>query len=307
MRALDACGAHGWGSAVGGGGSPTSLLGFEPETEFRGGLEALAEAQRWLAATSQRNPLSGVLIGWLAYDLGREFETLPERARTELPVEPVCLAGFRALYRYDPRRGRGEVVGSDAAAVARLRERLEDASPAGARCPDRQPPPLPPPRKRTSDAAFRRGVRAIQEWIRAGDVYQVNLSRRLDHAPLDHARLPLLYGALTAAAGAPFSAYLECGDVVVVSNSPERFLRVAGDRIETCPIKGTRPRGHSRELDAWLSKDLRNAPKDRAEHVMIVDLERNDLGRICHTGTVAVARMAQLCAFPTVFHLVSSV
>jgi para-aminobenzoate synthetase component 1 len=93
----------------------------------------------------------------------------------------------------------------------------------------------------------------------------------------------------------------------VLSNSPERFLRVLGDRIETCPIKGTRPRGRTAEEDAWLAKDLVNSEKDRAEHVMIVDLERNDLGRICRHGSVVVERMAELRSFPTVFHLVSSV
>jgi para-aminobenzoate synthetase component 1 len=138
-------------------------------------------------------------------------------------------------------------------------------------------------------------------------VYQVNLSRRLDLDPVPSSALPILYERLTAQAGAPFSAYLDSGDTVVLSNSPERFLRVLADRIETCPIKGTRPRGQTPEEDRQLAEELLHAEKDHAEHLMIVDLERNDLGRICRTGTVVVERMAELRPFPTVFHLVSSV
>ncbi len=303
---MEACGPRGWGSSIGGQGPGLHLLALAPEVEFRGGLEALDEARRWLDLARGDEPLAALLIGWLAYDLGRSFETLPTLCRDELPVPPVCLAGFRAVYRYDPEAKRAAVIGSDPRAVTRLAEAVCDA---GERVGSDvcQPPPPPQPRARSTDDEFRAGVRAIQSWIRAGDVYQVNLSRRLDLAPVPSATLPILYEELTAQAGAPFSAYLDSGDTVVLSNSPERFLRVVGERVETCPIKGTRPRGHTPEEDALLAKDLRHAEKDRAEHLMIVDLERSDLGRVCHTGTIEVQRMAELCRFPTVFHLVSSV
>ena len=305
-RALEACGPRGWGSSIGGRGRGLHLLALDPELELRGGLEALDEAQRWLEPRRGAEPLSALLIGWLAYDLGRSFERLPNLGRDEIPVPPVSLAGFRALYRYDPQRRRGAVVGSDPRAVTRLVERVREAGESIASAP-RQLPPMPRPRTRSTDDEFRAGVRAIQRWIRFGDVYQVNLSRRLDLTPVPASSLPILYGGLTARAGAPFSAYLDAGDTVVLSNSPERFLRVVEDRVETCPIKGTRPRGRSPEEDAWLAKDLVHAEKDRAEHLMIVDLERNDLGRVCHTGSVEVRRMAELQRLPTVFHLVSSV
>ena len=303
-RALEACGPYGWGTAPGGRGAGHQLLALEPALEFRGGLEALDEARSWLAGWRADEPLAALLIGWLSYDLGRAFEALPALAREELPTPPVCLAGFRAVYRYDRARRIGAVLGGDAQAVARLAERVREA------CEQARPRPLPAlpvPRLRSSDQAFREGIRAIQRWIRAGDVYQVNLSRRLDLEPVAAADLPFLYGRLTQRFGAPFSAYLDCGDTVVVSNSPERLLRVVGDRIETCPIKGTRPRGRTAEEDAWLAKDLLHSSKDHAEHLMIVDLERNDLGRVCHTGTVEVRRMAELQRLPTVFHLVSSI
>jgi para-aminobenzoate synthetase component 1 len=303
-RALDGCGPRAWGTAPGGRGRALNLLALDPELERAGGLDALEDARRWLNSWRADEPLAALLIGWLSYDLGREFESIPATGREEIPVPPVCLAGFRAVYVYDRTRSRGAVVGGDPRAVDRLAERVREAA---ERVGPGRSPRLPAPRPRSSDEDFRAGVRAIQRWIRCGDVYQVNLSRRLDLEPVEAACLPILYEQLTARAGAPFSAYLDTGDTVVLSNSPERFLRVLGDRIETCPIKGTRPRGRTPEEDAWLAKDLIHAEKDRAEHVMIVDLERNDLGRVCRTGTIQVRRMAELRRFPTVLHLVSSV
>jgi para-aminobenzoate synthetase component 1 len=150
-------------------------------------------------------------------------------------------------------------------------------------------------------------VEAIQAYIRAGDVYQVNLARRLDLVPVAAAALPALYAELTQASGAPFSSYVATGDAVILSNSPERFLRVVGRRVETCPIKGTRPRGRTPEEDLLLAKELQHSEKDRAEHLMIVDLERNDLGRVCEIGSVCVPRLGELRSYATVHHLVSSV
>jgi para-aminobenzoate synthetase component 1 len=220
-----------------------------------------------------------------------------------VPVPEVCLAGFRAAYRFDPASGSGEVAGSDAAAVTRTSERVNEAL-------DRRPRTFAgaaEARARTSDAGFRDGVRAIRAWIEAGDVYQVNLSRRLDFEAVARDALPSLYAALAERAPAPFGAYLDAGDFALLSNSPERFLRVVGRRVETCPIKGTRPRGATPAQDRRLARELTRAPKDRAEHLMIVDLERNDLGRVAEIGSVRVERLAALRSFSTVHHLVSSV
>jgi anthranilate/para-aminobenzoate synthase component I len=150
-------------------------------------------------------------------------------------------------------------------------------------------------------------VDAIRAWIGAGDVYQVNLSRRLESAPVSAHQARQLYAALCRESGAPFDALIDTGRVQVISNSPERFLRVERGEVETCPIKGTRPRGRTADEDRALARALCASPKDRAEHVMIVDLERNDLGRVCATGSVAVPRLAELRSFATVHHLVSSV
>ena len=116
-----------------------------------------------------------------------------------------------------------------------------------------------------------------------------------------------LYKRLRSINPAPFACYLGFEDVAVVSASPERFLRLQDDLVETRPIKGTRPRGKNPKQDDALADELLNSVKDRAENIMIVDLERNDLGRVCRYGSVKVTELAILEVFPTVFHLTSTV
>jgi para-aminobenzoate synthetase component 1 len=280
------------------------VLALDPEVELRGNLRALADAERWLDVSVRRDPCEALLIGSLSYDLVRHFTPLPSRAREEIAVPEVCLAGFRAVYRYDSATRTAEIVGSDAAALARLSERVEAAIASAPRPFARVGVPA---RARWSDAGFRDGVRAVLRWIEAGDVYQVNLSRRLDLDGVARATLPTLYAALAERSPAPFGAYLDARDFTLLSNSPERFLRVLGRGVETCPIKGTRPRGATPAEDRWLARELVSAAKDAAEHLMIVDLERNDLGRVSEIGSVRVSRLAALRSYPTVHHLVSSV
>ncbi len=302
-HALDAGAPEGWGTPPGGRGSGVSLLALDPEVELRGGAEVLDELRRWLRPTPDADPLAALAIGSLAYDLGREFERIPERIVCPPAEAPIYMGGFRAVYVWRGPRAGGEVVGSDARAVERLAELIRGALAA----PVPALPRLAGPCSVPPDRDFLDGVRAVRDWIRRGDVYQVNLSRRIELPRPDRAELARLYRALSAESPAPFSAYLDQGEVQLVSNSPERFLRVEGRRVESSPIKGTRRRGRTPEEDRWLAKDLLHAPKDRAEHVMIVDLERNDLGRICTTGSVRVERLAELRSFGNVHHLVSSV
>jgi para-aminobenzoate synthetase component 1 len=149
-------------------------------------------------------------------------------------------------------------------------------------------------------------VARVIEYVFAGDIFQANLSQRLE-APLVGTPLEL-YERLRSRNAAPFSAYLDCGDFVVASSSPERFLRVEPDgRVETRPIKGTRPRGLGPEHDAALARALAESDKDRAENVMIVDLLRNDLSRVCRPGSVRVPELFAIEHYATVHHLVSTV
>ena len=154
-------------------------------------------------------------------------------------------------------------------------------------------------------AGYEEAVSKVVEYIRAGDCYQVNLSQRL-LAPLREHPLDL-YGRLRKLNPAPFAAYFDLGDFQILSASPERFLKVENGEVETRPIKGTRPRGRTPEEDAALIADLISNPKDRAENVMIVDLLRNDLGRVCEYGSVRVPTVCEIETFQYVHHLVSEV
>jgi para-aminobenzoate synthetase component 1 len=157
-----------------------------------------------------------------------------------------------------------------------------------------------------SREGYEAAVRRTVEYIHAGDCFQVNLSQRL-LAPLREYPLEL-YGRLRELNPAPFSAYFDLGDFQILSASPERFLRVYPDgEVETRPIKGTRPRGRTPEEDAALIRDLANSPKDRAENVMIVDLLRNDIGKVCEYGSVRVPQVCEVETFRFVHHLVSEV
>jgi para-aminobenzoate synthetase component I len=149
-------------------------------------------------------------------------------------------------------------------------------------------------------------VARVREYVYAGDIFQANLSQRFD-APLDEPPWAL-YRRLRVRNPAPFAAYLDFPDAVVLSASPERFLLLdVGGRVETRPIKGTRPRGVGPEHDGALGLALAESEKDRAENLMIVDLMRNDLSRVCAPGTVRVSELFALERYATVHHLVSTV
>jgi para-aminobenzoate synthetase component 1 len=148
-------------------------------------------------------------------------------------------------------------------------------------------------------------VRAAQRYIADGDIYQINLAHRF-HAPFSGDPY-LLFECLMERSPAPGAAFLEAGDVRILCASPELFLRIDGRRIVTKPIKGTRPRDRDPLRDRQLAYELITDPKEQAELVMITDLERNDLGRICEYGTVAVTDLLRLESYPQVYHLVSTV
>ncbi|HSK48328.1 MAG TPA: bifunctional anthranilate synthase component I family protein/class IV aminotransferase, partial [Coriobacteriia bacterium] len=152
--------------------------------------------------------------------------------------------------------------------------------------------------------AYRAGVREVAEAVRAGNVYVLNLTRRLSGDPISRPRDA--FAALLARTDSDMAAYWEAPGVVLASASPERFLRVAGDRVEVCPIKGTRPRAEG-AADAAMAAELADSEKERAEHVMIVDLERNDIGRVCRPGSIAVDPLFEVVATPYCYQMISTV
>jgi para-aminobenzoate synthetase component I len=154
-------------------------------------------------------------------------------------------------------------------------------------------------------AMYLRTIERVIEYIYAGDCFQVNIAQRLQMpasiAPMD------LYEKLRTRNPAPFAGYFDLGEHVILSASPERFLRIAAGEVETRPIKGTRPRGKNESDDQRFAQELQASAKDRAENVMIVDLLRNDLGRVCEYGSVRVEALCRLESYEYVHHLVSEV
>jgi para-aminobenzoate synthetase component I len=154
--------------------------------------------------------------------------------------------------------------------------------------------------------AYLAAIRRVQKYILAGDVYQVNLTQRF-YADIGAASTWELYKRLMAINPAPFAGYLKFGETAILSASPERFLRVRGQRVETCPIKGTVRRGTTAEDDDAQRQWLLASAKNRAELAMIVDLMRNDLGRVCRPGSIRVEEFPRLESFASVHHLVATV
>ncbi|MEW6034504.1 MAG: aminodeoxychorismate synthase component I [Chloroflexota bacterium] len=265
-------------------------------------------------------PFNGGIVGYFSYDLCHFMERLPSAAADDLRIPECYLCLYDAIAAFDHLEGRAYIVSTGfpeleegcrlrraAERVAEIQDLLERARPAAPTADltalvGRDGLRL---RSNFSHEEYLRVVQKAREYIIDGDIFQVNLSQRFE---TELAIMPYeLYQRLRAANPAPFACYLSFNEVSLVGSSPERFLRLQGDLVETRPIKGTRPRGKAPSQDETLARALLSSPKDRAENIMIVDLERNDLGRVCRYGSVRVTELAVLEAFPKVFHLTSTV
>jgi para-aminobenzoate synthetase component 1 len=285
-------------------------------------------------------PFQGGAAGYVGYDWGLVLERLPAPRYDDLALPDVVLGVYDWVLAWDHEASRAWMISTglpETAPAARARRAAERAdavrqrlrltagrpesaalgTPETAFRPRGEPAPSYPvdggpwSGRLALRSSFTRGgyletVARVREYIVAGDIFQANLSQRFE-APL--AEPPwTIYRRLRARNAAPFAAFLDFPEVVVLSASPERFLRVDGaGRVETRPIKGTRPRGMGPEHDAALGQALVESDKDRAENLMIVDLMRNDLSRICRPGTVRVSELFALEHYATVHHLVSTV
>jgi len=244
---------------------------------------------------------SGLLrAGWISYDAGREIERLPERADDDRALPALALGHYEAWLEFD-HLARSVTLHGGGGRAAVLRDALAGSGPAVTphHCePELWTSSLPRP-------DYEQAVREAIDYIRAGDMFQVNISQRFSTAWEGDAFA--LYARLREQAPAPFMGLADLGGARVISASPELFLRGRGRRIETRPIKGTRPRGETPARDHELAASLVRSEKDRAENVMIVDLARNDLGRVCDYGSVSVERLCGLESHAGVHHLVSTI
>jgi len=290
-------------------------------------LDALMARYELLEEIDLPFPLGGC-FGYWGYDLKNFVEPkLSRRAVNDLEL-PDCQVGFYdSLAVFDHRLGKSWIVSTGlcpdgsreaARADAQLRfwlDALTAPAPAGPKAASLEPAPTaacpasPSGRRDVvsnfSKETFIRRVLRAQDYIRAGDIYQVNLSQRLS-APWPGSGWGF-YQRLAAVSPAPFSGFLDCGEFQVISSSPELFLRLTGPCIQTRPIKGTRPRDKDPIRDAQLTYELQTSAKEMAELVMITDLLRNDLGRVCEYGSVQVPDLVRLERYPQVQHLVSTV
>ena len=266
-----------------------------------------------LAARSAQPPFTGGAVGFFGYELCTQLENLPRTSPDDLPGVPdLAFAFYDGVIAHEHATARTWLVANPvhptppAAILARLRSAI---TPPPSICHlIRDKYPLYKVREPVANFSFETytaAIARIKSYIATGDVYQVNLTQRfsspLPCPPFD------LYRRLRARSAAPFASYLNFGSVQIASSSPERFLRIRGRHVETRPIKGTRRRDPAPNADTHLASELLASPKDRAELLMIVDLERNDLGRVCAYGSIQVDDLWHLESHPTVHHLVANV
>ena len=315
------------------------------EARYRGDLfEALRQALAEIALPGELRhalplPFVGGAVGYVGYDVARFIERLPQQAERDVDVPELCLMFVDQLLVYDHRAAQTHLVttgrgSSEAEAHARadrmraaLRARLERAIDADRRASVHHSDTAGPAaisvkhgrasesvaaraasglRSHASACDYAHTVERAREHILAGDAFEVCTTHRLAGAYRGDAWA--LYEKLRAINPAPFACYLQLPEVQLLSSSPERFLRLSrAGAVEARPIKGTRPRGATPEQDERLRLELANSIKDRAENVMIVDLMRNDLGRVCEVDSIHVPELMVVEDHPSVFQLISTV
>ncbi len=278
-------------------------------------LAALREALGSIGSERGELPFTGGFVGWFGYDLARLVERLPNRPPDPWGLPIAVLARYDDVLIFDHAHQRVVAVANEVegergrdeaeAALERLGERLTGAGSDAAV----ELPRVAPPRLETdaslSGERFRRAVETAKEHIAAGDIFQVVLARTWRLAA--EAEPLALYRALRLVNPSPYMVLLESPEAALVGASPEMLVRKSGNRVETRPIAGTRPRGRDAEEDRHLAEELLADTKERAEHVMLVDLGRNDLGRIASGGSVSVSTFMEVERYSHVMHIVSSV
>jgi para-aminobenzoate synthetase component 1 len=271
-------------------------------------------------------PFQGGLAGLFGYDLCHHLERLPRPHFDDFETPDLAVGLYDWVAAFDHAEGRAWLISTGLPETEPERQRRRAAGrlasvrrllsrpappPRSLRGPVIQPavlhplPSLPGLASSFSRDDFLAAIQRGIDYVHAGDCFQVNLAQRLLH----RATLPPLelYRRLRERNPAPFAGYLDMGDFAVASASPERFVHAVGPEVQTRPIKGTRPRGRTPEEDAARATELLASAKDRAENVMIIDLLRNDLGRVCSYGSVRVEAVCRLESYRTVHHLVSEV
>ena len=251
-------------------------------------------------------------VGFFGYELGRHLERLPPALTDPFGVPDMVVGLYDLIAAFDHKERRAWIIGSRGGRSGDLEHRAAVLAERLRHLPSL--PPLEPTatalwRPDLDRETYEQRVARVIDYIRAGDIFQANLTQRFVADLPPEASPFALFRRLSVLAPAPYAAFLSCGrGIHLASASPERFLALDGERrVETRPIKGTRPRGRSPGEDRALLAELVASAKDRAENLMICDLLRNDLGRVCEIGSIRVPQLVEPESFAAVHHLVSVV
>jgi len=303
-----------------------SIIGFDPfgvhRQKANGSLDQLK--QKFSRYKYENNhlalPFYAGIVGYLAYDHGLYQEKIKQRSIDDLKL-PDCLFGFYdsaiVLDHLEKKlfiTSSGLPVRDGALCRQRAQKRM-DMILGRLKLLEPLRYDLSPSSEKTGGALlsnfsglqYRQAVKKALEYINDGDIYQVNLSHRFCFYNEKATDAVLLYKLLGLRSPSSFSAYFDAGLFKIISSSPERFLHVKGDIVHTCPMKGTRPRGHTPQDDLRFRRQILESEKEKAELLMIIDLERNDLGRVCRYGSVNVRDMRSIETYSTVFQATSTV
>lgn len=281
-------------------------------------LNALLKRYNMPKSESFHLPLQGGAVGYLGYDLKDFLEKLPNNVTDDLKLPDLVWGFYDVILIVDNRLREGYIVSTglpendEKKRSVRAEERLEMFKKiiSTEEVIERSMPEVQTVSDEMIKSNFTRqryigAVKRALQYIAEGDIYQINLSQRfstpLVHHPLD------IYEKLRSINPAPMGGFFNFDDLHILSNSPERFMRINDGVVETCPIKGTMERGKNLDEDRRMIQKLKDSPKENAEHLMIVDLERNDLGKVCKFGSVKVKELGTIKTYSTLHHMVSRI
>lgn len=290
-----------------------SVINWEQRLSFTGDpLELLRSRMKsWVSFASRHAnlpPFQGGAAGLFGYDLGRYIENLPEQAASNSKIPDMAIGIYDQVIAHDHLLKKTYIFthAQNEKEASYKRKHLLDIVNQDITIPEYQPID-PEWTSNFSRDNYLQYVQRVIDYIYAGDIFQANLAQRFEaHLPEDFDAF-VHYLNLRKINPAPFATYMNLGDIKISSASPERFITAKDKNVQTCPIKGTRPRAEKLVQDRANKADLERSEKDHAENTMIVDLLRNDLSRVCHANSINVSDLCKVESFASVHHLVSTI
>ena len=271
------------------------------------------ELKKYKVKNNTHIPFVGGAVGYLSYDLGNYLEDLPKMAKDDIGVYDLYFGFYNYVIAIDHLEEKTYIatpnlnIDKEKEILNLVEKKIKEAEILGVDkiCYEKKNIDSIKLKSNFTKEEFKNAVKKVQNYIKEGDIYQANLTQRFSAKTILSSYE--LYRDLRKISPAPFGAYLNFEKYNILSNSPERFIKCIDNKIETRPIKGTRPRGKNKEEDLKLQRELLNSEKDKAELLMIVDLERNDIGKVSKIGSVEVPELFIIEPYANVNHLVATV